>query len=149
MRKYLLAAIMAAIALTASAQSPIKVSLINLIATPERFDGKVVWVEGYMHDQFEDQAVYLSKEDGDHWITSNAIWVVETENTKVEMHPSMINSSKSKKPHFETDHSYVSIIGTFNMGNRGHFGLYAGELNQVSRIQGLPNLLSASKRRKQ
>jgi len=35
-----------------------RVSIIQLIATPERFDGKQVFVDGILHHVFEDDTLY-------------------------------------------------------------------------------------------
>jgi len=50
-------------------------SLIQLIANPEKFDGKTVVVEGVTNVEFEGSAIYLSKEHWKHLILSFGVWL--------------------------------------------------------------------------
>src|SRR3982750_1118818 len=50
------------------------ISLVNLIATPEKYHGKWIRVEGVCAFEFEGNAVYLSTEDRRHMLTKNAVW---------------------------------------------------------------------------
>ena len=49
--------------------------MVQLIATPEKFDGKTIQVVGFLRLEFEGNALYLHREDYDHGIYRNAIWV--------------------------------------------------------------------------
>src|SRR6266571_325408 len=51
-------------------------SLIQVIANPERFDGKRILVDGFVQLQFENMALYLGKESADYHIPGNAVWLV-------------------------------------------------------------------------
>ena len=53
-----------------------RVSIIQLIATPERFDGKQVFVDGILHHVFEDDTLYLDREMADHLVKTNGIGLV-------------------------------------------------------------------------
>jgi hypothetical protein len=44
------------------------VSMVQLLATPERFHGKRVRFTGFVHLAFEGNGIYLHKEDFDHGI---------------------------------------------------------------------------------
>lgn len=61
--------------LTPDYPSPPQVSVLHLIAHPERYHERMVVVSGYLHNQFEDHALYLSKEDADYGVRANAIAV--------------------------------------------------------------------------
>ena len=54
-------------------RNPKDVSLVQLIATPERYDGKRVMVIGYLRLEFEGNALYLHSEDYRHSILHNRI----------------------------------------------------------------------------
>lgn len=56
------------------AQRP-TVSLVQLLANPEKFDGQVVRFHGVSNIGFEGDAVYLSKEHWKHTVTSCALWL--------------------------------------------------------------------------
>jgi len=49
------------------------VSMINLIATPEKYQDKKVMVDGYINIEFEGTALYLHEEDYKNGITKNSI----------------------------------------------------------------------------
>jgi hypothetical protein len=51
------------------------VSLIQLIANPERYDKKIVRFIAYLHLEFEGDAVYLHRDDFEHAISNDAIWI--------------------------------------------------------------------------
>jgi uncharacterized lipoprotein NlpE involved in copper resistance len=97
-------------------------SLVNLIATPEKYHGKKVQIIGYINIEFEGNGIYLHKEDYDSSICSNGFWVSINENIRKK-----INEEKLNK-------SYVLIEGTFNMNQRGHMGLWSGEIEKITRI---------------
>ena len=53
--------------------APQSVSMIQLIANPERFDGKRVKLIGFVHFEFEESAVYLHREDFEHGLVFNRL----------------------------------------------------------------------------
>jgi hypothetical protein len=53
---------------------PQPVSVIQLIASPEKFDGKLISTEGFIHIGFESDMLYLGYEDYQHALLRNAIW---------------------------------------------------------------------------
>lgn len=97
-------------------------SLIKLIATPEKYDSKTIQVIGYLHLEFEGNALYLHKEDFENSLTENAFWV---------------NFSKklTKKINImDYNDKYVIIIGTFKMDSKGHMGLFGGTIDNIVRL---------------
>lgn len=99
-----------------------EVSLIQLIATPERYHGKFVQVVGYMNLEFEGSAIYLHKEDFDQRLSRNGLWVEFSE--AIRKQKILKNYSKQ----------YVIIIGTFDMESKGHLGLFSGEITNIWRL---------------
>jgi hypothetical protein len=55
--------------------APISVSMIQLIALPKDFDGKYVNIIGVLSIGREGDLLFLSKEDYDNGLISNAIWI--------------------------------------------------------------------------
>jgi hypothetical protein len=96
-------------------------SLIQLIANPEKFDGKTVVVEGVTNVEFEGNAIYLSKEHWKHSIPSFGIWL--------DLDPKLAKDRKW------ANGLYCVIKATFRAGDRGHMGLYMGSLTEVSMFQ--------------
>jgi uncharacterized secreted protein with C-terminal beta-propeller domain len=101
------------------------VSLINLIATPEKYDGKWVQVEGVCSFEFEGNALYLSRDDRNHLITKNAIWASwDTLGAQPYDLPFM----------FKFDGRHVLVEGYFDSNSKGHMGLFSGAITNVTRI---------------
>lgn len=78
MKNFLL--IILIISSTATAQAPVKqsyddISIINLIANPERYSGKLVSFSGIITVEVENNAIWLSKSDMDNSVTKNAVWI--------------------------------------------------------------------------
>ncbi|GHS96382.1 hypothetical protein FACS189421_01380 [Bacteroidia bacterium] len=97
-------------------------SLIQLIATPEKYDGKMIQIIGYLHLEFEGNAIYLHKEDFENSITENGFWVNFSE--KVTQRANIMDYSDR----------YVIIIGTFKMNDKGHLDLFGGTIDDIVRL---------------
>jgi hypothetical protein len=106
---------------TMSAPEPANVTLVQLIANPEKFDGKLVRVIGFLRLEFEGNVLYLHREDYDHAIFGNGIWVDVT--------PEMTKHREVLQMH------YVLLEGIFNSKNRGHMGMWSGSLTKIQRAE--------------
>jgi hypothetical protein len=118
---------------TGSASSQIqrveRVSILQLIVTPERYDGKRVQVEGFLHLEFEGNALYLSENDYIHHLHKNGLWV---------MRNSVINERFQK-----LNSHYVIVIGTFDAANKGHMSMNSGTLRDISAADTWPDTTKA------
>jgi hypothetical protein len=103
------------------AAEPLSVSLIQLIANPEDYDGKVVRVIGFVKLEFEGNAIYLHQDDYKHSITRNGLWLDVTDDVR-----------KKQKDY---DQKYVLLEGTFSAKERGHMGLWSGSIQKLLRFQ--------------
>lgn len=97
-------------------------SLIRLIATPEKYDGKTIQVIGYLHLEFEGNAIYLHKEDYENGLSENSFWV------------SFSKQITKQKNIMDFSDKYVIIIGTFKMDDKGHMGMFGGTLENIVRL---------------
>jgi hypothetical protein len=93
------------------------VSMMALLGSPADYDGKLVVTYGYVHFEFEGDSVYLHKEDFDHRLVTNSLWISLSEGVKAE----------------GCQDSYALIQGRFVAGFRGHMGLNPGEIAEVTR----------------
>ncbi len=98
------------------------VSLVKLIATPEKYDGKRIQVIGYLHLQFEGDAIYLHKEDYKNSILENSFWVNFSNKLTKKIDPKKFSDN------------YVIIIGTFNSNEKGHMGMFSGTFDNIVRL---------------
>jgi hypothetical protein len=94
------------------------VSFIHLLAHPERYHGKRVQLIGYMRLEFEGNSLYLSRELYEHGGMHDALWI------DVE--------GMTATPRF--DEGWALIEGTFNAEARGHFGMFAGSVEKITRL---------------
>ena len=101
-------------------EMPKDVSMVQLLASPEKFDGKLVRVFGFLRLEFEGDALYLHREDDTQGLTRNALWVDRTD--AMEREQEKLNAH------------YVLIEATFDAEDTGHMGLFGGALKKVTRI---------------
>lgn len=98
------------------------VSIIQLIAQPDKFHGKRVRFIGFLRIEFEGTAIYLHREDFDHDIPLDALWVD-------------IPSEMTKKQQAEVNMRYVICVGVFRADIHGHMGMFSGEVTNVQRLE--------------
>lgn len=99
---------------------PETVSIINLIASPEKYDGKKVRVMGYLTLYFESSVLYLHKVDFDNAITKNGVWV--------DVSRAGLDSLKSY------NNNYVIIEGTFDSHMNGHMDMNSGNIKNITSL---------------
>jgi hypothetical protein len=98
------------------------VSLVTLIASPEKYHDKGVVVIGYLNLEFEGTAVYLHEQDFENGILKNAIWV------------SFSNRADMREIQ-KLNHSYVRIQGIFDKNQKGHMSLFGGSINEITMVE--------------
>lgn len=103
----------------------VEVSLINLIATPEKYDGKLVRVVGVGNINFESNGLYLSKEDYKKCVTKNAVWL-DIDEGKLSTTYANLKQSNGK---------YILIEGVFDSKKMGHFDRYSGTVENITRYE--------------
>ncbi|MFT3796542.1 hypothetical protein [Flavobacterium sp.] len=95
-------------------EKSVSISMIQLIANPEKYDGKRVTISGYIMTEFEGTAIFFSREDYEHGFTKNGIWLnVESDRANIY------------------NKEYGSLSGVFDIKINGHFGAYSGSLKDV------------------
>ena len=95
---------------------PKPVSLIQLIATPEKFDGKLVSVDGLLGLD-EHPVLWVHEEDAKHWLIANSVRISPSE----EMH-----RDKGK-----INHMYVSLTGMFRAARAGNESYEGGAITNI------------------
>ncbi|QEL15524.1 hypothetical protein [Limnoglobus roseus] len=103
---------------------PLDVSLVRLIADPERFRGRLVRVIGYLVFEFEGNALYLHGDDALFSISANALAVEATQDMR-ERRTSL--------------GGYALLEAAFDPDVTGHRGVFSsGGLVRVRRCQSWP-----------
>jgi hypothetical protein len=103
------------------AQEPTDVTLVRLIADPDKFDGKLIRVIGFLRIEFEGDVLYLHREDYENAILGNGIWVDVT--------PGM----GRQKPLLNMN--YVLLEGVFASKDHGHMGMWSGAIKSIRRAE--------------
>lgn len=93
-----------------------QVSIIDLIANPEKYQGSQVIIGGFLSLEFEGNAIYLHRDDFENRIYKNGLWCT-------------IDLVKYKV----FDEKYVIIEGNFDAKDKGHMRLWSGTINDISR----------------
>ncbi len=107
------------------------VSIIALIAVPERFDGKLVRLMGWASFAFESHGIFISRETAA--VARNGLWL------DVRLTSDMLAFGGSM----------VVVEGVFDSQSRGHLGMWSGTLTKIQRLQScedgpMKNLLSSA-----
>jgi hypothetical protein len=97
------------------------VSMVQLIANPQQYDGTAIRLIAFLNLEFEGDALYLHREDFEKSIPLNGIWISLTDQ----------QAHASKK----LSGGYVLIEGTFSAKDRGHLGMFSGSVQTITRIQ--------------
>ncbi len=100
---------------------PEQIPLVRLVVSPEKYHGKRVRVIGFVRLEFEGNAVYVHKEDYQHALIGNGLWINV---------PNTLDSQGQKNRNMK----YCIIEGTFDAKNTGHLGLWSGSLKNISRF---------------
>ena len=102
-----------------------QVSLIQLIANPQAYDGKTVRIIGFLHLEFEGNVIYLHNEDFRYGIEKNGLWID-------------IPKGMSQEQMKAVNDHYVICTARFVSNMHGHMGMNSGEVADVSRLQVWP-----------
>jgi len=96
------------------------VSIIQLIAAPEKFHGRRVQVQGYVELGFENNHLFPTREFAAARDCHSALWL-DVEGLLLQ------NPSKFSN-------RYLIVAGVFNAENRGHGGLHSGTIEKIFRF---------------
>jgi hypothetical protein len=97
-------------------------SIIDLIANPMKYNNRRVRIIGFLNLEFEGNGIYLHREDFEHAISENSIWV-------------NVPAAMTKKQMGEVNLHYVICEGVFHAQSHGHMGMFAGELSDINRLE--------------
>ena len=88
-------------------------NFVQIINSPDKFDGKEIEISGIYHEQFEDVAIYLNNNND----TEKAIWV------------------DLESSHRNLDGQRIRLKGTFAMRDKGHLRQYIGTIKKTKIIR--------------
>jgi hypothetical protein len=97
------------------------VTLVQLIANPDQFNGKLIRVIGFLRLEFEGDVLYLHREDYEHAILGDGI--------SVDVTSEITNQKETLNMH------YALLEGIFDAKYRGHMGAWCGTLRNIRRAE--------------
>lgn len=103
-------------------QYALEVTMVQLLATPEKYNGKLVRVLGVGNLEFEGNYISLSKED-QKYNTGNALWI--------ELGKRALAYDEARK----YNGKYVLVEGIFDKNDLGHLNMFRGSIKDISRYQ--------------
>jgi hypothetical protein len=95
------------------------ISLVQLLANPEKYDGSHVRVIGFIHFEPDNNAIYLHKEDEQLHLRKNGFWVSLAEGVSSD----------------GCQDSYALIEGVYRARNTGRTTLWSGAITRVTKCQ--------------
>jgi len=98
-----------------TADPPPFISMIQLIANPEKYQGKLVAVVGFLH--WETNRLYLSQEDFQHQLVENSICIER--NTDMGKEKDKLNLK------------YVGVVGIFGACRPGMGSFSTGRIARI------------------
>lgn len=120
-------------------------SICQLVTNTSKYHGEEIFVSGYLHLKFEDSALYLSKTQADYLLDEYAVWINFADSVKVEY----LSKGQYEEGNIEDlkllDCKYVRVQGVFNENHHGHFGAFAGSLEEINHIMELRQWYDGSK----
>lgn len=103
---------------------PIGVGMVALLATPQKYEGKIVRTIGFMCVEFENDALYLHEEDYRHGLHKNSF---------------ALRLSESQRKEFkELSLKYVLIEGTVYANAPEQTDLWSGAIGNITRLEVWP-----------
>lgn len=96
-------------------------SMINLIATPDDYDGKRIETQGVARMEFEGTAIYTSPESAKHRVKVNGIYLALGDS----------EVSKSSREHL--DGKWVFVVGVYHKPERGSVD-WRGHIDQITHL---------------
>jgi len=96
---------------------PTDVSIVQLIATPDAWEGKLVRVRGFCRVAFEETGLFLHREDSDVLNTWNGVWL--------DIDPASYQKLNEK---------FAFAVGRFTARSHGHLGAWSGTIREVRKL---------------
>lgn len=113
-----------------SPSNALSVSLIQLIANPEKYHGRYVLVTGYVRIGLENYSLCLVE----HVLSTQECLWIQTDGTS----PASEQEAKQQAEKAAVWKKYhgrvVAIRGTFDMHDTGHLGGWAGAIGKITQV---------------
>lgn len=106
------------------------VSIIRLVANPERYHGKVVFLSAYATVKFEGNQLCAVQKPAS---TKDCLWLQFDDGPYVN-DEDLARYKRAKAKWEKFNGKLISLRGTFSMENTGHFGLWSGAIEYITDV---------------
>jgi hypothetical protein len=103
---------------------PVDVSMVALLADPQRYDNKLVRVHGFLCVEFEGNALYLHEEDFKFGLTKNAL-ALRFSDSQVKLFKGL-------------SRRYVILEGVVHAQGYESSDLWTGSIGEMTRLEAWP-----------
>jgi hypothetical protein len=120
-----------------------RVSIIQLIANPARYDGKAVWVEGYVTIGLENNKVCMVEKPGS---SQDCLWINFYSGgfeTDADLERFLAEEARWKK---HNGHQLM-FKGVFDASDSGHLGSTSGGIHDISDVNDWDELARLNSRK--
>jgi len=128
--RLLFVAILVSPSVSANDEMGVSVSFINLIATPEKYTGKLVYITGYLSLKFENMTICQTK----YSLSSHDCLWLSIDPGPYETYADMHRYDAARRKWQKFNHKMVSIRGIFDVAVTGHGGMYPGGIKDVRNV---------------
>lgn len=109
-----------------------RVSLAKLIANPDKYHGKAMWVVAHITIDFENMTACPSENETQ---MNSCLWLnIDDGSYKTEQDYPRYEAMLQNWKRF--DRQTVAIHATFDKGEKGHFSMWPGGLRNVTEVSG-------------
>ena len=106
----------------------INVSVKEIIKNKKQYDGKPINVEGILSVEFENMALYQTKEDKSTHKPKKSLWLNFSDESYLDL-------TKLLFYKFLYNNEKVIVSGKFNKTDKGHLSSFSGTLIDITKIE--------------
>ncbi|EAO2685157.1 hypothetical protein E2X65_08450 [Salmonella enterica] len=114
------------------------ISMIALLANPEKYHLQKIQVMGVSNIEFEGNALFLDKASWENNIDSNSLWLDIDRNSTINRNSALALNGQ-----------YILIEGVFDMDETGHFGAWRGGITHITRYERVPTRTETERQRQE
>lgn len=112
-----------------STQEALQVPLFALLSNPDKYSGKLVSTQGFMHFRDEDYELYPSREFGNFRLSLDGLWLDFSRDEHKSGKSTSLGINLSA-----LDNQYVTLTGIFDTKVKGRFNFSIGGFRSISKI---------------
>jgi len=110
------------------------VSILSLIVNPEKYHGKKVYLGAYATVRFEGDSLCAVQKPAS---SKDCLWL-QFDDGPYKTEKDIARFDRAKKKWERYNGKRITLVGTFNKENTGHFGLFSGAIEHITSVSRAP-----------